>query len=201
MWLRAQQQQRNPELSLQKWDKPREVGGRRRRIARENPDAPIEPPLSGYIIFLGQMTTKIRHDRPNARHNQAEVMPEISKMWRMAMSVIEQKFYNDFTDQIRKEFKKQHMQYRATGSFTPSDTFERKGNFWTHKRAHEKNTLERELDGYETVFFPPRPPEYDEAYYKRERESIKRRRLREKKRVSNGPDDEEEDEDGDLSDA
>jgi hypothetical protein len=149
-------------------------------MAREHPDAPFEPPPSGYIIFLGQMTTKIRHDRPKARHNQAEIMPEISKMWRKAMSQVEQKYYNDVADIIRMEFKKQHMEFRATGSFTPSDNFERKGHFWTHKRQNERNALEHELHSYETVVFPPRPPEYDEEYYKRERESKRRRRLRDK---------------------
>jgi hypothetical protein len=177
---RTQQSQRDPELTLQKWDKQKEAGGRRRRVAREHPDAPFEPPPSGYIIFLGQMTTKIRHDRPNARHNQAEIMPEISKMWRKALSPEEQKFYNDVCDNIRMEFKQQHMEFRATGNFIPSDIFERKGSFWTHKKQNERNALEHELDSYETVVFPPRPREYDEEYFKRERESKERRRLREK---------------------
>jgi hypothetical protein len=214
LFFRTQQSQRDPELTLQKWDKPREAGGRRRRVAREHPDAPFEPPPSGYIIFLGQMTTKIRHDRPNSRHNQAEIMPEISKMWRKSMSEVEQKYYNDLADKIRDEFKKQHMEFRATGNFTPSDNFLRKGHFWTHKRLNERNALEHELDSYETVYFPPRPPEYDEAYFERERDSKRRRKLRDKgidpdqhvdnqdedwtpetdPKLSEAPEDEEEDE-------
>jgi hypothetical protein len=126
------------------------------------------------------MTTKIRHDRPNARHNQAEIMPEISKMWRKALSQEEQKFYNDVAESIRLEFKKQHMEFRATGGFTPSDNHERKGNFWTHKKQNERNALEHELDSYESVVFRPRPIEYDEEYFRRERESKRRRRQREK---------------------
>ena len=96
------------------------------------------------------------------------------------MSQEEQKFYNDVADIIRMEFKKQHMEFRATGSFTPSDNFERKGHFWTHKKQNERNALEHELDSYETVVFPPRPPEYDEEYFKRERESKRRRKFKEK---------------------
>jgi hypothetical protein len=107
-------------------------------------------------------------------------MPEISKMWRKALSQEEQTFYNDVAENIRMEFKKQHMEFRATGSFTPSDNFERKGNFWTHRKQNERNALEHELDSYDTVVFPPRPPEYDEEYFRRERESKRRRRLREK---------------------
>lgn len=59
-----------------RWDKPRLPGERRRRIVRERdlPDAPPEPPLSGYIAFVGQMTIKIRHDRPDDPHDQAKGM-------------------------------------------------------------------------------------------------------------------------------
>lgn len=57
-----------------RWDKPRLPGERRRRIVRERdlPEAPPEPPLSGYIAFVSQMTVKIRHDRPNAPHDQSK---------------------------------------------------------------------------------------------------------------------------------
>lgn len=55
-----------------RWDKPRIPGERRRRILREKdkPEAPPEPPPSGYVVFVGQMTTKVRHERPNNHHNQ-----------------------------------------------------------------------------------------------------------------------------------
>eukprot|EP00957_Ditylum_brightwellii_P157950 12022919-Ditylum_brightwellii.AAC.1 len=57
-----------------RWDQPRVSGVRRRRILRDKdcPSAPPEPPLSGYILFVGQMTTKMRHDRPKERHNQVK---------------------------------------------------------------------------------------------------------------------------------
>lgn len=57
-----------------RWDRPRLIGSRRRRIMREKdlPDAPPDPPPSGYVVFVSQMTTKIRHDRPSVQHNQSK---------------------------------------------------------------------------------------------------------------------------------
>lgn len=56
-----------------RWDKPRIPGERRRRILRERdrPEAPPEPPHTGFVVFVGQMTVKIRHDRPNIPHDQS----------------------------------------------------------------------------------------------------------------------------------
>jgi hypothetical protein len=56
-----------------RWDKPRQPGERRRRIVREVdlPDAPPEPPRTGFTAFLCQMTVKLRHDRPNMPHDQS----------------------------------------------------------------------------------------------------------------------------------
>jgi hypothetical protein len=39
---------------------------------KDLPEAPPEPPPTGYVVFVGQMTTKIRHDRPNVPHDQAK---------------------------------------------------------------------------------------------------------------------------------
>ena len=63
------------EKGSDRWDQPRVAGSRRRRILREKdlPSAPPEPPLSGYVIFIAQMTTKVRHDRPHVHHNQIKV--------------------------------------------------------------------------------------------------------------------------------
>lgn len=57
-----------------RWDKPRLPGERRRRIQRDRDleEAPPEPPKTGYIAFVGQMTTKIRHDRPDEQHDQTK---------------------------------------------------------------------------------------------------------------------------------
>ena len=56
-----------------RWDKPRQPGERRRRIVREVdlPDAPPEPPTTGFTAFLCQMTLKLRHDRPEVPHDQS----------------------------------------------------------------------------------------------------------------------------------
>ena len=71
-----------------RWDKPRIPGERRRRILREKdmPGAPPEPPPSGYVVFVCQMTTKIRHDRPLEPHNQVKVVKEIGKIWKYGIS-------------------------------------------------------------------------------------------------------------------
>jgi len=56
-----------------RWDRPRQPGERRRRIVREidHPDAPPDPPPTGFTVFLCQMTLKLRHDRPDMPHDQA----------------------------------------------------------------------------------------------------------------------------------
>jgi hypothetical protein len=166
----------------ERWDKPKVPGERRRRIIREKdlPQAPSEPPPSGYIVFVGQMTTKIRHDRSNEQHNQTKVVQEISKMWRLALSEQDRKYYNDFSEQARKEYERQHLEFRATGHYTPSEVFEKVDGtgLWLRKKFSEKNALEKEIAGYETVIFPPRPPELDEEYYKRDQESKERRKQR-----------------------
>jgi HMG (high mobility group) box len=165
-----------------KWDKPRMPGERRRRIVRENdlPAAPPEPPPSGYIVFLGQMTTKIRHDRSHERHNQTRVVQEISKMWRLALSDRDRQYYHDFSEEVRKEYKKQRLEFRATGHYTPSETFERPDGvgLWVRKNVNAKNALELEIANYDSVVFPMRPPEFDEEYRRREIESKERRKER-----------------------
>ena len=195
--------------SEERWDKPRAPGERRRRIARDE-KAPIEPPPSGYIVFVGQMTTKTRHDHPNEPYNQAETMKYISGMWNHVFSEEDRERYNKFARVIQKEYKKQVLQFRATGEFKASDQFLRvRGTgpcvpFDPNLRSE----LEREICGYKTVHFPPRPPEMDEEYRKREVESKRKRKLklqmeREKRRkeqqqqeeeesASNGEDEEED---------
>mmetsp|Transcript_20829 Transcript_20829/g.23789 ORF Transcript_20829/g.23789 Transcript_20829/m.23789 type:complete len:432 (-) Transcript_20829:149-1444(-) len=146
-----------------RWDKPKIPGERRRRIAREKdmPQAPPEPPPSGYIVFLAQMTTKIRHDRPNEHHNQSRVIQEISKIWKYGLDDDERAYYNGFSREAREEYQRLHDEYRATGQFAPPKTYERmeKVGPWVRVDWEEKNGLERELATYETVQFPLRPPE------------------------------------------
>lgn len=191
-----------------RWDKPRIPGERRRRILREkdSPEAPPEPPPSGYVVFVGQTTTKIRHDRPDEPHNQIKgillvllikfillyllcsiglycffflyctVVKEIGKIWRYGITEKDREYYNDFAREAREEYQEQYREYRATGRFTPSNTFKKLGPLWVRIKVHEKNALEREIDSYDTVQFPPRPPEMDEAYQKRHEESKRRRK-------------------------
>ena len=167
-----------------RWDKPKVPGERRRRIVRDKdaPEAPAEPPPSGYTIFVGQMTCKIRHDRPNEPHDQTRVMQEISTYWKHVMTDNQRQDYIDFADDARDEYLQQLRQFRATGTFTPSERFEKKpgANIWVRKRDLEKTTLERELDTYETYSFRPRPPELDEAYRQREEQSKLKRKLKTK---------------------
>jgi hypothetical protein len=185
-----------------RWDKPRVTGERRRRIVREKdlPGAPPLPPPTGYIVFLGQMTTKWRHDRQGNQHDQARVVQEISKLWRIALSEEDHRYYNDFCEEIREEYKIQHMEFRATGVYTTSDVFDRPtgAGLWVRKIMNEKNDLEKEIATYETIKFPIRPPEFDEDYKRRAIESRRvrkiklrkeweeRRKLREEIAVKNG---------------
>lgn len=166
-----------------RWDRPRRVAGeRRRRIVREKdlPTAPPEPPPSGYVVYLGQMTTKIRHNRRNERHNQSKVVQEVSRAWRVDLTDAEREYYNIFCEDVRKEYKMQHLEFRATGHYTPSETFVRQdgAGLWVRKKWHQKNALEREIDGFDTVIFPMRPPEFDAEYKRREEESMQRRKVK-----------------------
>lgn len=165
------------------WDQPRVVGGRRRRIARET-SAPMEPPLTGYILFVAQMTVKIRNDRPGIHHNQIKAVHEISKIWNSGMSKEDKDYYITFVREAREEYLQQQREYRATGRFTPSTTFTKlEGGPWVRTAYHEKNALEREISSYESFDFPPRPPEMDKAYEMRMEESKRRRKEREKAKV------------------
>jgi hypothetical protein len=154
-----------------RWDQPRIAGSRRRRITREQdlPSAPPEPPNSGYIIFVAQMTAKIRHDRPHVRHNQIAVVREISQIWRYRMSDAARDYYNNFAREARVEYKLQHTEFRATGSYTPSTVFSRLHGDgpWIRISDTEKNALEREISSYETVKFPPRPIDVDKPHWEK----------------------------------
>ena len=197
------------ERGTDRWDQPRISGSRRRRIVREKdlPSAPPEPPPTGYVLFIAQMTTKIRHDRPTVHHNQIKVVKEISKIWKYGMNDDDREYYNEFAREAREEYERQHEEFRATGFFQPSLVFERLGGTgtgddddhgpWVRIAKHEKNALEREISTYETVKFPPRPEDADkpkwvtrienqnqrEAKRKREREERDKKRREEEVRL------------------
>ena len=126
------------------------------------------------------MTTKIRHDRPDEPHDQSRVMLEISRMWRLALSDADRKYYNDFADDCRREYRHMQREFRATGHYTASDLFQRVNGtgLWVHRMEHEKNDLEHEIATYDTLVFPARPPEMEEDYKRREKASNERRKAK-----------------------
>jgi hypothetical protein len=172
--------------TLGKWDKPRKTpGGRRRRIVRDQDqaEAPPEPPTSGYTHFVFLQTTKIRHDRGiHAEHSQAAVLSEISKMWKKQLTSADQSYYTDMANAIAAEYKQQVLEFRATGTFRPSQRFIKLGDGagpWVHLHAADRKTaLEQEVAQYKTVVFPPRPPEQDADYAQRLQESKERRKAK-----------------------
>jgi hypothetical protein len=72
--LRRHRSMKPEDRGEERWDKPKLPGERRRRIVREKDldTAPPEPPATGWVAFLSQMTYKIRHDRPKNQHDQAK---------------------------------------------------------------------------------------------------------------------------------
>lgn len=180
--LRLRMAKQLPERKLDdRWDKPKQTGERRRRIVREkdSPEAPAPPPKSAYAVFLALKSVKIRHDRPNERYHQTKAVQEISRIWRDQISEAEKQYYEDMSDLLQKEFEWQSLEFRATGTFTPSTVFDKLGentSVWVHKDTREQNALEREVSGYETVDFPVRPPQFDAEYEKRIEESKIRRK-------------------------
>ena len=85
----------------------------------------MEPPPTGYVLFVAQMTVKMRHERPDKEHRQTEVVQQIGKVWRDRLSDTQRNYYNDTAEQIKREYQLQKMEYRATGSFRPSEKFEK----------------------------------------------------------------------------
>ena len=169
----------------QKWDKHRVLGERRRRILRDIdlPNAPTEPPPSGYVLFLGQMTTKLRHDRyqrdktKRVQHDQTKLVQEISNMWKTSLNDRDREYYHNFYVELKKEYQQQLMEYRATGYYTPSTKYLRNHTsvgLWTHIEMSEKNALELEIATYDTVQFP--------STHLNETEQLRRIRISQEKR-------------------
>jgi len=135
-----------------RWDQPRVHGSRRRRIVREKdlPSAPPEPPPSGYVLFIAQMTTKIRHDRPAAHHDQIMVVKEISKIWKFVLGGAEREYYNEFAREAREEYEQQHEEFRATGAYQPSNVFTRLGSGdglgQAHGHGHDHDHADSDSD-------------------------------------------------------
>jgi hypothetical protein len=165
----------------ERWDKPKAPGERRRKIVLEKDldESPPEPPATGWMIFLGQMTTKYRHDDPMSHHDQARALTKIGTIWKSKFSEEEREYYQDFATEARKEYQRQVIEYRATGSYQPSQRFAplQGTNIWV-RLDNNSCALEREISSYETVRFAPRPPELNEAYEERQLRSIVKRKLK-----------------------
>lgn len=146
------------ERGEERWDKPRESGGRRRRIIREKdfPSAPPEPPTSGYVSFIAQLTQKVRHDNPNKQHDQIKVVREISKIWRYGMSNSERNYYVEMAREAREFYNVQIKEYRATGSYRQSQKLGRLLGTgpWIQLDPNKQNKLEKELAAYTKVIKP-----------------------------------------------
>ena len=155
--IRRSRAMRPEEKGDQRWDQPRIKGSRRRRILRQKdlPTAPPEPPSSGYVLFVAQMTTKIRHDRgaEDARHNQIEAVGEISRMWKYDMSDQDRQYYITFAREAKSEYMHQLREFRATGSFRPSKKFAKLLGDGPSVRLDWdlKNDLEKELATYNDI--------------------------------------------------
>mmetsp|Transcript_1072 Transcript_1072/g.1713 ORF Transcript_1072/g.1713 Transcript_1072/m.1713 type:complete len:364 (+) Transcript_1072:43-1134(+) len=192
MRRRLHQTQSEKGCSSDRWDLPRIPGGRRRRVKRDKdaPTAPPEPPASGYVIFVAQMTTKLRHDNPNRHHNQISAVRRISSMWNK-LRERQREHYMILVKLARKEYEDRLMEYRATGQWTPLTcitrlddnkngavcTLERVTHGpWVRIPYDKKNELERELESYDQVIFPPRPAGKEEAHERRIKESLEKRR-------------------------
>ena len=96
------------------------------------------------------------------------------------MTEDDRNYYNDFAMDAKREYEHQVIEYRATGSFTPSKEFSKIDdvNVWIRKQKAFQNKLEREISNYDTCLFPKRPPQLDRAYEEREERSKLKRKLK-----------------------
>ena len=78
----------------------------------------------------------------------------------------------------KKEFDQQVIEYRATGSYQPSEHFVRLENSSVWIRKDRPSHLEKEISSYETIQFPKRPPQLDKEYRERELRSVLKRKLK-----------------------
>jgi hypothetical protein len=198
MMRRRRRREDAAERGVDRWDLPRIPGGRRRRIRRDAdaPTAPPEPPVTGYVIYVSQMTTKLRHDNPGRHHDQISAVRRISMMWNR-LSEAGRDHYAALARDARAEYEERLMEYRATGAWSPYTAFERlkenrngvvcrtsverstgSNGPWVRIPYERKNELEREIDTYEQVIFPPRPVGFEGEHERTMAERGRRRRER-----------------------
>ncbi|KAL3823747.1 hypothetical protein ACHAXA_004840 [Cyclostephanos tholiformis] len=186
------------ERGADRWDLPRIPGGRRRRLRRDAdaPSAPPEPPMTGYVIYVSQMTTKLRRDNPDRHHDQISAVRRISMMWNR-LSDAGRDHYVRLARDARSEYDERLLEYRATGGWSPYTVIQRlstnrngvvcrtsderstgSNGPWVRVPYDMKNELEREIDTYEQVIFPPRPAGSEGVHERIMSERRKRRRER-----------------------
>ena len=103
--------------------------------------------------------------------------------------------YTKLARDARAEYQNRLMEYRATGHWATFTTIARLGNNkngeisrtavernsggngpWVRIPYSEKNDLEKEIDTYDQVIFPPRPEGMEEEHERKMAESKERRR-------------------------
>lgn len=115
----------------------------------------------------------------------------MSKMWQK-LSEGEKSHYNSLCADAHAEYKERVREYRATGSWPPFTTIARLENKvltdfildrktgsqgpWVRIPYERKNDLEKELETYEQVIFPPRPTEMEEEHKRKVEEAKERRK-------------------------
>mmetsp|Transcript_25461 Transcript_25461/g.37478 ORF Transcript_25461/g.37478 Transcript_25461/m.37478 type:complete len:476 (-) Transcript_25461:39-1466(-) len=164
-----------------RWDQKKVAGGRRRRIYREKdqPCAPPEPPTSGYVLYISQMTTKIRHDNPKVQHDQIKVVGVLSKTWKYGMSSSDREYYLAFSSEAKEEYVHLIREFRATGAYTPSLKFGKLLGYgpWIRLEWDKKNELEKEISTYKKIVRPGTAmthPDYTPSSEDEEEESVVR---------------------------
>ena len=206
MLKRRFRQTKLEERGSDRWDLPRIPGGRRRRIKRavDATCAPPEPPQTGYVIYVSQMTTKLRHDHPDRPHNQIAAIQWISSMW-SDLPARQKEHYVRLAKEGRAEYDDRLLEYRATGHWSPFTTILRlmhnkngvecrgmnerstgSQGPWVRIPYEAKNALEREIETYEQVIFPPRPVEWEEAHGRKVEERKKKRKEKNRKMQEGG---------------
>ena len=113
-------------------------------------------------------------------------------MWN-GMSKKDRNHYVQLAKDARTEYEERLMEYRATGNWAPFSTIIRLENNkngvvcrstleritygpWVRIPLEQKNELEKELEAYDQVIFPPRPAGMEEEHETRVKESLEKRR-------------------------
>jgi hypothetical protein len=83
----------------------------------------------------------------------SSVVQEFCRIWRLGISEDDSEYYGQLSTQVMDEYSRQMVEYRATGSYTPSRRFAKIDNKKVWVRVPAGNGLEREITSYETCTF------------------------------------------------